>query len=1634
MAIVASQFGKFAVGNPLADAGKLEGIPSEPKCYIRPTFDGVRLEDWERRIMWDMQEGLQPPSDNEPVLPEESESSSDSDGAEGKRRDDTAHASRSVMPSSAPTLTATLAPMASSISGVTAFAQPRVSRGLAGAQILQASPTLINSLAWPNSWANTAAHMNVTQTSAPAARRRQTNLKIAWTRRAKVWRLGNAQGPDEETLKYFPDIPIMTRRRFQLQPNAPPPLKRSSSSTLDATSRRDGTEPIEKNRPWGEIYTKAESIVKEMVKKWNPALKKSVNEAIENYIKRMKERAKDFSARYQGGGLDLVSSLGIHSLSQHEREALRTYLSYRIVSRRRKPAMAVLSHFLIGNDFVPKKPKNPFADLEEEGDEDEKVNISVSVSDLQEISKFGVRNVAVRLNSKIVEKDELSQSEINRLNAFRYLSNPESRPKKKKEKVKLRKKDEKKIRDPKALLKSRRNAEISKGNWMQSIIWDDTKIPDRPPNTQLILDLNDLNMIFESDLPQTHEDELEENMDDVIGREFVTKKHVGMDVKDSDAEEENEDEEENEGLIEEPPPDLDPFNISNDYSEKYKKRKDDKKDFHEVAVTHSRPAKQLKESWFRHKLSIKELRRFHRPRLTEFYRGGLTSRDGAVAHALKPNTYEPINLYFPPIEVNEKRTVWVKKARQLSASEGRLALFEYIEQYPPLLSNIGMCSHITTFHRKKVVEEEYVPPKPDIGKTQILNVKDDSPFDLGDVTPEKPIQCIQNKMYLAPVFKQDIRSENDITKPQVFLLVRKPASREAQFDQWILRKLPTCYTVGQTQPKMKIVVPFTKKAHELIKDRVRVYVRRQLQREKNRGYEDHLKAASVLQRFQTKLEQNVRLDNVVKDEQKQMEMGDQTNENVLEDLCTPEKVCHYESMAAGYERLRTYGIMEVLAHDDSGRKMNLDSLSKLAKDVKVLTARQNGNLSAVNSDDSKKHPPKPPKGLAIQGVFDSRTIALFIKQEHELAPWALTHTFRLFSNDKKILDKDGVGNPMKSGHGVSYTIDYTDGMAQEEDENEEDREGKALIRQNLEGGVTGKDKDLRALSMKEMARDLEELGMESSAIAGLRRWERVAKLRDLATDRVMNHKDMKWTKYARLNEKSTNQRLRRHKEKVAEIFSTQCDVLAKGGATDVDPDYVQPRDCSLVDQKLRVNRFLADLRDSMEDDNSADDFSSDDDIGVRNSRGMDIENVDTSTNNLGQEKVLIPAIRETRWWYDKKEAKWKHEVVIVKEPRFVEAFKKDLKDGKNRLRDECAHFRDNCGRPPCYFDWTVSTGNVARRNQRSLHATTKKCGRCGQLGHMKTSRMCPYFELDRAGSGSSSNVVKIKVKNLKAGASKQKREMKQKRHSTPASSPSSASIRSKKKVRTRGNPYIRLTSILVPIVKALKVSAKKNPYGVYLEQRIDLTRFPDYTMKVQTVMDLTAIDTNIKEKKYDSGKRFLDDVSLLYTNSRAYNGENNQITLIAKELVEQAERALKDSQEDLADVEESIKRYHMVDGMIKVIRTMEEAQRNTKWFQSPISKTDLKYHNKISDPMDLQTLEKLVKAQKFMRPEDFWSTAELIASNAATFHGKDSPIAKEARRMLEAGRTRARVVLDNLKIPQPRITISNPKKRKRTGD
>ena len=94
----------------------------------------------------------------------------------------------------------------------------------------------------------------------------------------------------------------------------------------------------------------------------------------------------------------------------------------------------------------------------------------------------------------------------------------------------------------------------------------------------------------------------------------------------------------------------------------------------------------------------------------------------------------------------------MRTPEDVSGKDGEILLMEYMEEYPPLLSLVGMCSKIKNYFKRKPgsnSNEDYDKKKLEYGELTLAHT---SPF-LGQMSPGQTIQALENNMHRAPIFR-----------------------------------------------------------------------------------------------------------------------------------------------------------------------------------------------------------------------------------------------------------------------------------------------------------------------------------------------------------------------------------------------------------------------------------------------------------------------------------------------------------------------------------------------------------------------------------------------------------------------------------------------------------------------------------------------------------------------------------------------------------------------------------------------------------------------------------------------------------------------------------------------------------------
>ena len=157
-----------------------------------------------------------------------------------------------------------------------------------------------------------------------------------------------------------------------------------------------------------------------------------------------------------------------------------------------------------------------------------------------------------------------------------------------------------------------------------------------------------------------------------------------------------------------------------------------------------------------------KLRMFHRAAMKKYSHGAMaTSSPQPVHPLLKHITKKSKQRELERIASGGGDVFFMRTPEDLTGRDGELILIEFCEEHPPLMNQVGMCSKIKNYYKRKA-GKDHAPPE--INKYGEISYAHTSPF-LGILHPGNCMQVVENNMYRAPIYQHQIPSSD-------FLIIR----------------------------------------------------------------------------------------------------------------------------------------------------------------------------------------------------------------------------------------------------------------------------------------------------------------------------------------------------------------------------------------------------------------------------------------------------------------------------------------------------------------------------------------------------------------------------------------------------------------------------------------------------------------------------------------------------------------------------------------------------------------------------------------------------------------------------------------------------------------------------------------------
>lgn len=307
---------------------------------------------------------------------------------------------------------------------------------------------------------------------------------------------------------------------------------------------------------------------------------------------------------------------------------------------------------------------------------------------------------------------------------------------------------------------------------------------------------------------------------------------------------------------------------------------------------------------------------------------------------------------------------------------GAFTLFEYSEENPPIISNIGMGSIVVNYYRKKDASDDFIPNL-DIGQPLLLEPTDESPFKaFGTVPPGETVPALYNNLVRAPLFRHKPNTTD-------FLVVRSNINGEVKY---YLREIKSIFVVGQTYPQVDVPSPPSRRNITLLKNRLQQIAFRLTSKEKGNRIHVH----RMIRYFpdHTELQMRQRLKEFMEFNRKGDSHGYWTikpdvkipdSYEILK-LATPEQVCLNESMQVGLRHLQDAGY----AKAEEGGQGDDDSKLDIEQQLAPWITTKNFINACLNKAMLKLHGEGDPTGRGEAFSFLRTSMKDIFLRSHEV--------------------------------------------------------------------------------------------------------------------------------------------------------------------------------------------------------------------------------------------------------------------------------------------------------------------------------------------------------------------------------------------------------------------------------------------------------------------------------------------------------------------------------------------------------------------------------------------------------------------------------------------------------------------------
>ncbi|XP_075228523.1 TATA-box binding protein associated factor 1 isoform X4 [Lycorma delicatula] len=1194
------------------------------------------------------------------------------------------------------------------------------------------------------------------------------------------------------------------------------------------------------------------------------------------------------------------------------------------------------------------------------------------------------------------------------------------------------------------------NEELVYGMWEDEVIWDAEAMTHIPKPKILTLDPNDENIIL--GIPNDV-DPSKQRLDSVtpvkvkIPHPHVKKSKILLgkagviNVLEEDT----------------PPPppkspDRDPFNVSNDSY--YMPRSSETSLRLKVGggnlIQHSTPVVELRAPFVQTHMGPIRLRNFHRPPMKRYSHGPL-SHPG-------PHTVLPLLKHIKKKAKQREQeraasgggdVFFMRTPEDLTGKDGDLILVEFCEEHPPLINQVGMCTKIKNYYKRKAGKDQG-PQEYKYGEIAYAHT---SPF-LGVLPPGRSIQALENNMYRVPIYEHNIPHSD-------FLVIRTR-------HQYCVREMDSLFAAGQLCPLYEVPGPNSKRANNFVRDFLQVFIYRLFW--KSQDVPRRIKMDDIKKAFPSHSESSIRKRLKLCADFKRTGMDSNwwvikpdfrlPTEEEIRAMVSPEQCCAYFSMIAAEQRLKDAGygekfIFTPCEDDDEEMQLKMDDEVKVApwNTTRAYIQAMKGKclLQLTGPADPTgcgegfsyvRMPNKPTQSKEEQEAQPKRTVtgtdadlrrlslnnakALLRKfgvpeeEIKKLSRWEVIDVVRTLSTEKAKAGEEGM---TKFSRGNRFSIAEHQERYKEECQRIFDLQNRVLSSCEVLSTDEGESSDEDSSDIEEMGKNIENMlaNKKTSTQLSLEKEEQERQeLRKMIMGEGGDMNDPRKKKDSKKEEEDNHSLTN---------YTGQPGRVLKIYRTFRDPEGKEYTRMEVVRKPAVIDTYVK-IRTTK------------DEAFIRQFATLD----DAQKEEMKREKRRIQ--EQLRRIKRNQERERITGGAFGRNPSMMSSqpFLNRNRDGENTdnpLMHKSHHHHHHNHHKHHQLPNPQHPTPPRRRKPSKMKPDLKlKCGACGNVGHMRTNKSCPLYqssapapplnvamteeqeeEIEKQLNEEDEDLVNVDGTKVKLSSKLLKHAEEIKRKTLLLKVPKEAvSNRKRRKPpnelhcdylkrqqkpanRRRTDPVVVLSTILETILNEMRDLPDVQPFLFPVSAK----DVPDYYKIVSRPMDLQTIRENLRQKKYQSREEFLADVNQIVENSTLYNGAKSSLTVAARRMLSLCVERLGEKEERLMRLEKAINPLlddndqvaltFILDNVVNnKLKTMSES-----WpFVKPVNKKLVKdYYNIIKCPMDLETIAKKVKSHKYHSRHEFVADVEQILQNCIIYNGKDSPYTQKAEALVK---------------------------------